>query len=63
MAEIWTSVGEFITGIFGAFSSVINNSTGSVIGLWLITVPIFGLVVSYVGRLVHAGTGKRRRGK
>lgn len=63
MAEIWTSVGEFITGIFGAFSSVISNANGNVIGLWLIIVPIFGLVVSYVTRLVHAGTGRRRRGK
>ena len=63
MAEIWTSVGEFITGIFGSFGSIINNANGTVIGMWLITVPIFGLVVSYVTRLVHAGTGRRRRGK
>ena len=59
MAEVWSSLGEFITGIFGAFSSIINNANGTVIGLWLITVPICGLVVTYVTRLVHAGKNVR----
>ena len=63
MAAIWEQVSEFVGGIFGVFQSIITSSTGSVIGLWMIVVPLFGLAVSYVTRLVHAGSGKKKKGK
>ena len=63
MAAIWEQVSEFVSGIFGVFQSIITSATGSVIGLWLIIVPLFGLAVTYVTRLVHAGSGKKKKGK
>lgn len=63
MAAIWEQVSEFVGGIFGVFQSIITSATGSVIGLWMIIVPLFGLAVTYVTRLVHAGSGKKKKGK
>lgn len=63
MAEIWQMLSDFITSMFTAFGSIIQSATGSIIGVWLIVVPLFGLAITYVGRLVHAGSGKKKKGK
>lgn len=61
MEGIFTQLGEFITSMFTALTSVITQASGNVIGIWLIIVPIFGLVMAWASRLLNSGIGKKRR--
>lgn len=66
MAEIWQMVSEFISGAFGAMTMVITSAgTGNVISMWLIAIPIFGLVFGIVKGILHSSSGRKgskRRG-
>ena len=49
MTAVWEMVVGFITGAFGAMTSIITSvGTDNVLAMWLIAIPIFGLVFGIV---------------
>lgn len=64
MAEIWQMVSEFIQGAFGAMTSLVTSvGTGNVIAMWLIAIPIFGLVFGLVKGILHSSSGRKGKRK
>lgn len=64
MTAIWEMVTEFISGVFGAMTSVITSvGTGNVISMWLIAIPIFGLVFGLVKGILHSSSGRKGKRK
>lgn len=60
MTAIWEMVTEFITGAFGAMTSVITSvGTGNVLAMWLIAIPIFGVVFGLVKGILHSSSGRK----
>lgn len=64
MVELWTMVNEFVSGAFGAMSAIITSvGTGNVLAMWLIAIPIFGLVFGLVKGILHSSSGRRGKRK
>lgn len=64
MAAIWEMVIDFITGAFGAMTAVITSvGTGNVLAMWLIAIPIFGLVFGLVKGILHSSSGRKGKRK
>lgn len=64
MAELWTMVNEFVQGAFGAMSAIITSvGTGNVLAMWLIAIPLFGLVFGLVRGILHSSSGRRGKRK
>lgn len=54
MTAIWTLLTEFITNMFSAVSSVLTAvSTGNVITLFVIILPLFGIAVGLLFRFLR----------
>ena len=64
MVEMWEMVIGFISGAFGAMQSVVTSAgTDNVIAMWLIAIPVFGLVFGLVKGILHSSSGRRGRRK
>ena len=60
MAEVWQMVTDFINGAFSAMTSVITSvGTGNVLAMWLIAIPIFGVVFGLVKGILHSSSGRK----
>lgn len=64
MTAIWEMVTDFITGAFGSMTAVITAvGTGNVLAMWLIAIPIFGLVFGLVKGILHSSSGRKGKRK
>ena len=64
MVALWEMVQGFITGAFSTMQTVVTSvGTDNVIAMWLIAVPIFGLVFGLVKGILHSSSGRRGKRK
>jgi len=60
MTAIWTALGDFITGLFTAISSVVTGITGQpVILAFVILLPLTAIALGYLMKFL----GKKRKGR
>lgn len=64
MVAMWEMVTGFISGAFSAMQTVVTSAgTDNVIAMWLIAIPVFGLVFGLVKGILHSSSGRRGRRK
>lgn len=60
MTAIWEMVVAFITDAFNAMTAVVTSvGTNNVLALWLIAIPLFGLIFGIVKGILHSSSGRR----